>query len=134
MITEINKYKNYNHFKELLENFDSLNLNIGEYAIFGSGPLAIRGLVYAGDVDIIIKKEFWKYRDIREYETIRIGNFELSNSWPGFDINLLIDTSEVIENYSFVKIEYVLQYKENLKRDKDIETLKRIKNMTKISS
>lgn len=123
MITDIEKYKNYSHFNSLLKEFDELGLKIGEYAIFGSGPLAIRGLVYATDIDVIIKEKYWRFGEIPERTKV-IGNLELDVSWPGFDdIDMLIDTSDLIEGRSYVKIRYVLEYKRRLNRPKDRKAL-----------
>lgn len=123
MITDIEKYKNYSHFNSLLKEFDDLGLKIGEYAIFGSGPLAIRGLVLAHDIDVIVKKKCWRFGEIPK-NTKTFGNFELSVDWPGFNVDKLIDTSELIEGRSYVKIKYVLKYKRKMNRQKDRETLK----------
>ena len=124
MIKELEKYKNYSHFQSLLKEFDELGLKIGEYSIFGSGPLAIRGLVYASDIDVLVKEDSWKFGDINKNGTTRIGNIELSIDWPGFnDIDNLIDTSDIIEGHSYVKIKYVLEYKKKLNRDKDKDAL-----------
>ncbi len=89
MITKLEKYKNFNHFQSLLKEFDELGLDIGEYSIFGSGPLAVRGIVYAHDIDVIVKKDSWRFGHLEKNKTKRIGNVELSVGWPGsFDFFL----------------------------------------------
>ena len=46
-------------FKELLKKVKELNLPQNQYAIFGSGPLAIRGIRDSNDIDLIVKKKLW---------------------------------------------------------------------------
>ena len=43
------------YLDELLE----LELPSAEYAIFGSGPMAIRNLRENNDLDILVKEELW---------------------------------------------------------------------------
>ena len=37
-----------------------INLSVGQYAVFGSGPLAVRGIRPANDLDLIVKDELWR--------------------------------------------------------------------------
>lgn len=46
--------------KDLFENFRKLNLPLGKYAIFGSGPMAIRGLRKSADIDLVVADSFLK--------------------------------------------------------------------------
>jgi len=102
--------------KSFLNELDSFDLDIGDYAIFGSGPIAIRGLIKPHDLDIIIKKNKYIW-----YESpIKIGNIEFSYNWPGFEnINELIDTAEIIDGHPYVRLEYVEKYKNYMHREKD---------------
>lgn len=65
------------------EELKKLNLPLGKYAIFGSGPLAIRGLRENNDIDIIVTDELWqnltkKYKKfIVESNHIRIGHISI---------------------------------------------------------
>ena len=43
-----------------LAELKALNLPLGHYAIFGSGPLAVRGIREAADLDIIVSESLWK--------------------------------------------------------------------------
>jgi len=103
--------------KSFLNELDSFNLDIRDYAIFGSGPIAIRGIIKPHDLDIIIKKDKYIW-----YESpIKIGNIEFSYDWPGFKnrINELIDTAEIIDGHPYVRLEYVEEYKKYINREKD---------------
>ena len=53
------KIQNRKAFLEKLEELKCLNLPSGEYAIIGSGPMAIRGLREANDIDVVVKKTLW---------------------------------------------------------------------------
>jgi len=119
-----------------LEELKKLKLNIKDYAIFGSGPLAIRGLRENDDIDIIVKENLWtelikkykseKKKGVREYFVIKIGNIEIYQDWlPWFeDVNKLIDSSEIIKGFPFVSLKYFLEWKKEFGREKDLEDIK----------
>jgi hypothetical protein len=70
-----------------LEELKTLNLPKGTYAIFGSGPLAVRGLREARYLDIIVKDEIYKQLCLRypdhiktqPVNCIQIGHLEIGN-------------------------------------------------------
>ncbi|MCX6744612.1 MAG: hypothetical protein NTX82_03755 [Candidatus Parcubacteria bacterium] len=124
---------------QFLDELKNLNLPIGQYAIFGSGPLSIRNLRESDDLDIIVKPELWdnltkKYPPVtkqgikEQYTFIPIGNIEIFNSWVNLSgkINEMIDTAEIIEGFPFVKLGYVKEWKTFMGRDKDNIDLKLI--------
>ena len=47
------------NFKELLSNLKQLNIAPGTFAIFGSGPMAVRGLKEPNDLDVIVIKSVY---------------------------------------------------------------------------
>jgi len=115
----VSRYKIFKLLKEL----DKFKINKSDYAIFGSGPLAIRGLVTPNDLDVIVRPQKYPFDD----SPIVIGNIEFSMDFPGVtqdEVNYIIDNSEIINGYPFVRLEYVKRYKEILKRKKDIEQIK----------
>ena len=127
-----------------LDELKTLNLPADQYAIFGSGPLAIRNLRDANDIDIIVKQELWdiiaKQHNPQQKETpkgmstsINIGNLEIYNTWLNLTpkINEMIDSAEIIDNLPFVKLEHVIEWKKFMGRDKDINDLKLIKEYLK---
>jgi len=108
-----------------LKALDALSLEMGTYAITGGGPLAIRNLRGADDVDIVVIRDVFdelskKYVPYDENH-IRIGVIEV---WGDF-INLTermdeaIASSEWIEGYPFVSLEDTLSWKKFLNREKD---------------
>jgi len=45
----------------LFDRVKSLNLSAGDFAIFGSGPLVVRGIIPASnDLDILCRRQAWK--------------------------------------------------------------------------
>jgi hypothetical protein len=115
-----------------LDELKSLNLPAGKYAIFGSGPLAIRNLRDNDDVDLIVKQDLWKEL-LKDHElsangkSIKIGHIEIFHDWPPFeDSDSLIDDAEIIEDLPFVKLNYVVRWKNTRKSEKDLNDLKLI--------
>lgn len=65
-----------NKNQKLFQRVKELNLPIGEYAIFGSGPMGIRDLREMHDMDLIVSdkifneyldKQGWKIKEIYGY-------------------------------------------------------------------
>jgi len=109
-----------------LDELRLLNLPDKQYAIFGSGPMAVRGLRQAHDLDLLIKKDLWdelaKIYPLHEKGVaLRAGHIELFSHWePWFkDTDQLIETAEVIDGLPFVRLEYVLEWKKQMGREKD---------------
>ena len=129
-----------NNFNKLLNELRSLNLPSSDFAVFGSGPLAIRGIRDVNDVDIIVKPKLW--RELKEkYEPkneklIIVGSIEIYKNWsPWYDnVNELIDEADNFYGVRFVKLEKVLNWKELLNRDKDKRDIILIKKFMLIQS
>ncbi len=119
-----------------LEELKKLNLPKGKYAIFGSGPLAIRGLRDVRDLDVIVKDDAYeklcaKYpRHIKTepVNCIQIGNLEIGNKWlnNSNQIDEMIETADIIYGFPFVKLKYVLEWKKKMGRDKDLKDVQLI--------
>jgi len=110
---------------KFLEELKKLNLPPDQYAVFGSGPLAIRGLRENEDLDIIVKPELWE-KLAKEHKPVKdclivIGNIDILKHWkPWFiEVNKLIDTADIIDGIRFVKLEYVLEWKKKRGKEKD---------------
>lgn len=130
---------------EYLKELDKLDLPKSQYAIFGSGPLAIRGLRDSDDLDIIVKTKLWNYLKSKykqdkvqikgkNYLIIKIGKVEVGNSWgPYFGnmIDKLIGQAEIIDGYPFIKLEYVLEWKKKSGREKDKVDIRLINDFLK---
>jgi hypothetical protein len=112
-----------------LDELLKLNLPADDFAVFGSGPLAIRSLRENEDVDIIVRPGLWNelisvFPPVNE-KLIKLNNIEIFRHWlPWFtDVNALIDTADLIDNIRFVTLENVLIWKKALKREKDLRDI-----------
>lgn len=122
-------------FKELL----NLELPSGDFVIFGSGPMYIKGIRDdVADIDIVARESAWT--KALEYgnplnstyggRVISLfgGDIEIFDRWaPGeWDTNDLIDNSIMHEGVRFVTLEKVIKYKKMMAREKDLIHLKMI--------
>ena len=123
-----------------LNELKSLNLPTGEYAIFGSGPMAIRNIRESNDIDIIVKTELWESL-VKKYPAslhnnptcLKIGNLEIYKDWLILSgrINEMIDSTEIIEDFPFVPLKYVVEWKTQFGREKDNKDIKLIQKYYK---
>jgi hypothetical protein len=115
-----------------------LALPRGDYAVFGSGPLLVRGIIEtAGDLDVLCRDAAWARAQelgpaiaMPEDGIIVVslcdGAVTLGTEWGigHFDVDHLIDTAEVIDGIPFVLLEHVIAYKRLAGRSKDLEHLR----------
>jgi hypothetical protein len=101
-------------------------LNQGEYAIFGSGPLAVRGWRENDDIDLAMTESVWHklaqtYPPLSDIE-IKIGHISAFRHWrPWFeDSRELIGTAEIIDGLPFVTLANVKKWKAAMGREKDL--------------
>jgi hypothetical protein len=115
---------------DLFQKAKDLKLPVGQYALFGSAPMGIRGLKDCRDVDIIVTEDSWNNYKEKGWEarTSFYGSFhlwkdeiELYKDWkPGeWDIQQLIQEAEMIDGLPFVKLERVIEWKKIYDREKD---------------
>jgi len=121
----------------LFEKFRKLGLPQQDYAIFGSGPLAIRGVIHScNDLDVLCRGKFWE--DVQrlgestylpEYDvtivTLADGDIGFGTTWGigEVDVDELIDTAEMIDGLLFARLEYVVRYKMKRKNKRDKQHL-----------
>ena len=133
-------------FEKQLEEVKKLNLPLGNYALFGSAPLGVRGIRKCRDIDIIVNEKLWqeyknkpgwKYEVTKNgIEHLSKGIIELWNNWlPWYpNANKFIKDAEIINRIPFVKIKYFIEWKIKFGREKDKQDVKLIKNyLNKIS-
>lgn len=127
--------------QELFKELKELNLPKGKFAIFGSGPMVIRGLRESEDLDLIVTQDVfdefknrgdWNF-EIRTCEELQKGNIEMCHEWgPGeWDIDKLINEAEIIDDLPFVRLEEVLKWKKIYNREKDIRDIELIESYFK---
>jgi len=105
---------------------------MGAFAIFGSGPMAIRKMRTANDLDVIVKKELW-HTLLKNHPNamhknppcLKIGSIEIYKEWPtvGHKIDEMIDRADIIAGFPFVQLTYVVAWKRHAKRKKDKKDL-----------
>jgi len=132
---------------EFLEELKILYLPYEEYAVFGSGPLAIKGIRECKGLDIIVTPELWTDLSGRFKVSqnssgmwlIKRKNIEIYKEWSApfdkkEDVTSLIDIAEMIENAGgvrFVRLEDVIAWKKTKGRKKDIKDLRMIEEYKK---
>lgn len=121
------------HGAELFELLRSMKLPTGHYAVFGSGPLLVRGIIESvNDLDVICRGPAWSRAcelgplvDLDE-EGVQIvsahgGAITFGKTWGygSFDLGDLIDTADVILDLPFVRLGHVIEFKRVANRPKD---------------
>ena len=119
-----------------------MQLPNGDFAVFGSGPLIVRGIIPArNDLDIVCRGAAWKmvketgklqFNDDYGVEIVTFfdGQVTFGNSWGigNFDVNELIDGAEFIDELPFVKLKHVLEYKLERASEKDLRHIELLKD------
>jgi len=119
---------------KLLSELKKLNLPAGKFAVFGSGPLAVRGLREVGDLDVIVTPDVWRelakrfpVEDHRDHKKVQIGQIEICNkAILDYDVRELIGEAEEIGGVRFVTLERTREWKKRLGRGKDREDIELI--------
>lgn len=127
--------------EEVIEKVKKLKFSLGEYAVYGSGILAVKGLREIYDIDLIVlpklysrlKKTGWvesiskntgsKYISSGVFEVYKDWNF--GNYVP--DIKSLIKDSIYVEGVPFVGFKEILKWKKAYGREKDFNDIALIK-------
>jgi hypothetical protein len=124
--------------ERLLAEVRALELPAGHFALFGSAPLLVRGIVPAtGDIDVLARGPAWDLaRSLAPQERLspydvdvvrlRGGRIEIGTVWGIGDVDVdgLIEGAEVIGGLPFARLEHVRAYKELADRPKDREHLR----------
>jgi hypothetical protein len=124
--------------ESLLDRVRALGLPTGDFVLFGSAPLLVRGIVPpTGDVDVLTRGPAWEAArglgpTVRlspyDVEVVRLhdGRIEIGTEWGigDVDVDELIDSAEVIAGLPFARLPYVRAYKELADRPKDREHLR----------
>ena len=122
----------------LLGEVRALGLPAGNFVLFGSAPLLVRGIVpMTGDVDVLARGPAWEAAralgpTVRlphyDVDVVRLldGRIEIGTVWGIGDVDVddLIDSAEVIDGLPFGGLAQVRAYKELAGRPKDREHLR----------
>lgn len=126
----------------LFDRLRMMNLPAGDYAVFGSGPLLVRGIIHScNDLDVICRGAAWQAVRVQgaieflpEYDieivTMLEGKLTFGTRWGigDFDIDELIESAEIIDDLPFVRLEHVVAYKKTRASTKDVQHLEALKN------
>ena len=116
---------------DLFGKLRALGLPTADYAVFGSGPLAVRDLLEeVHDLDVVARGAAWKQakglggaRTAPEGDPVvwlEGGAIEIFGGWLGWDIDALIDNAEIIDGLPFARLEDVLAFKLSHGRPQDV--------------
>lgn len=117
----------------LLDAVRGLDLPADEYAVFGSGPLVVRGLREGGDIDLVVtpalyarlrERSGWAVRRRADGgETLGWEDFDVMErlEFPGYvgDVSAMIADAERIDGVPFVRLPELRRFKAALNRPKD---------------
>lgn len=100
-----------------------IGLRLGEYAIFGSGPMAVRGLRDATDIEVIAKREACLRLTATHADKvqphaggvskIQLGPLTIYDGWPAHvgSVDDLVRRAEVVLGVPFVQLRDVWRWK-----------------------
>ncbi|MBB4907092.1 hypothetical protein [Actinophytocola algeriensis] len=125
----------------LFSRLAELDLDRENFAIFGSAPLYARGMIsQISDLDIIARGAAWNkarqlgtsaFGPLRSIPIIQFwgGKIEIFSEWLPriWDTDFLIDQSEWLSGFRFVRLECVLTYKWVLNRPKDLVHMEQVR-------
>ncbi|MDD5433674.1 MAG: hypothetical protein PHE77_03435 [Candidatus Pacebacteria bacterium] len=124
-------------FRDLLKQFKGFGFPEGQYAVFGSGPMVVRGIKEGGDLDIMVKDELFaeltkNYPIIKKQDVdyIKIADdIEICSAKDsGFDQpDMVIERAEIIDDVKFVLLSDTVSWKKRIGRPKDFEHIALIK-------
>ncbi|MCJ7793272.1 MAG: zinc ABC transporter substrate-binding protein [Candidatus Marinimicrobia bacterium] len=125
--------------KKLLKELEALNLPKDKFAIFGSGPLGIRGIREVNDLDLVVLPELWQELaerypvkkiklDPKRYKAFLTKNIEVaSKPMLGFEARKMIESADIINGIRFVNLETTIEWKKKAGREVDLRDIKLIK-------
>lgn len=115
----------------LVERVRGLNLPAGTYAVFGSGPLDVRGIREAHDIDIIVTHDqfrkiaadmSWQTKELADHHSsLEKDGVSIYHTWaPGsWDLDELIKDADMIDGLPFVELRSILEWKRMRNSTKD---------------
>ncbi len=127
-------------FERALNNLKKLDLPKDKYAIYGSGPLAVRRIRKAQDLDVVVTKDLFEKLKEKHKEKdpghIVIGNIEFYADCQSAISNPLkvIKRAEEIQGFKFITLKDLIDWKKKLGRDKDLKDIQLIKKYFKESN
>ncbi len=117
----------------LFAQLQALQLPTEDFAVFGSGPLLVRGLIpHSNDLDVICRGAAWQrvklsgtlsHDDTYNVDIVSMYDEQLTfgTKWGigDFEVDRLIEDAEFIGDIPFVRLEHVAAYKRARNSPKD---------------
>jgi len=127
-------------FLALFETVVRLEFSKDDYVICGSGPLAIRNVRAAYDIDLWVTSGLWsklieKYPTIgKKQNCICIDHVEIWKDWMNLTDRQeeVFAACEIFENLPFMSLEHCIEWKAWLRRPKDLEDIEIIQTQVEI--
>jgi hypothetical protein len=126
---------------DIIKKVKELNLPLGSYVVFGSGPLHVHGIRETSDIDILttpeiynkLKNEGWQEADRPNSQKVLLKDeFDVGTTWHYGDYNPdvhdLISTADIIEGIPFGSLDEVIKSKTASARDKDLKDIQLIRD------
>ncbi|OHA57473.1 MAG: hypothetical protein A2114_01590 [Candidatus Vogelbacteria bacterium GWA1_51_14] len=120
----------------LLNQLDELGLPKDQYAITSSGPLAVRGIRPAKDLDLVVSDNLWQeligrypVKDLGLCQSIQIGEIEILGNFKDGQLissEQQITEADIINSHRYVNLDTIIKFKKLLSRDKDLADIKLI--------
>lgn len=128
--------------KELTTALKNYNFHSNQFAIIGSGPLAIRNIREASDLDVLVSDSLWqeleaKYPHKKESGVTKIQlepDIEVVGEGSAYwnleiaSFQQMIDTADVIDGIRYLNLDILKKFKQKIGRDKDIKDIELIDN------
>ncbi len=131
-------------FEEIAKRTRELGLNVGEYALFGSVPLAACGIRESQDIDMLVTHEVYQRLKVQGWKVEVFPNgrkmlkkdcFEAGADWNYDTYNpdpaRLIKEADIIGGIPVVRLEEALAWKKAFGREKDLKDVKLIEKFMK---
>jgi hypothetical protein len=125
---------------DIIQKVKELNLPLGQYVVFGSGPLAVHGIRPTRDADLLVttglyqrlKGEGWPEKELDDGSRCLARDiYEIDDSWHHGDYHPspeeIIAKAEMVEGVPFAPLEEVLKWKLAFGRPKDQADVELIK-------
>lgn len=119
--------------RQIVDKVASLNLPLGTYIVFGSGPLAAAGIRETEDIDMFVADELYDTLRQKGWEKVKKNGEDRVLSHEEFDVHTnwdfgsytpsleqLLDTATVIEGVPFASLDEVKKWKAAYGRPKDL--------------
>lgn len=134
------------NFPKLLQELKTLNLPNDQYVIIGSGPLAVRNLRKAQDLDILASDSLWNELSLKypvipqippDIKKIQIGNIEFVGQGSSYrdskvaTIDEIFKTANLINGHFFINLHLLRKIKLKRAKEKDLKDIELIDRFIK---